>query len=260
MRCLACRMKIEMNQSYNCSRVGPWDPVRSFLERRKQPSKRRENSQTSSSSCVVRSIKSRPNFPNNSQCLPLPGLSILLIPFSFDFVDALCISTVLGFLCESINRRLWSARCSSNSKVAISATLGEEHCFNVSSLGSETERGLKTSPGDAASKPVAKLPSEARASTRRTEMQESSSANSLFGEKKNVEMADETPPRPNSLPSLEETPSQRPLSSSPKDTWSEPSGRRASVHWGLALVAAFELALSMIRDRMLEDSADSDST
>lgn len=28
------------------------------------------------------------------------GISILLIPFSFDFVDALCIATVLGFLSE----------------------------------------------------------------------------------------------------------------------------------------------------------------
>lgn len=35
-------------------------------------------------------------------CL-LPGISILLIPFSFDFVDALCIAAVLGFTRDKID-------------------------------------------------------------------------------------------------------------------------------------------------------------
>lgn len=32
------------------------------------------------------------------------GTSILLIPFSFDFVDSLCLAAVLGFLCEVGNK------------------------------------------------------------------------------------------------------------------------------------------------------------
>ncbi|CAM9440375.1 unnamed protein product [Ectocarpus fasciculatus] len=37
---------------------------------------------------------------NEPRNLLMFGMSILLIPFSFDFVDAVCIATVLGFLCE----------------------------------------------------------------------------------------------------------------------------------------------------------------
>lgn len=35
-----------------------------------------------------------------SSCYLCTGVSILVIPFSFAFVDALCIATVLGFLCD----------------------------------------------------------------------------------------------------------------------------------------------------------------
>lgn len=51
-------------------------------------------------------------------------MSILLIPFSFDFVDALCIAAVIGFLCETVDMlvlRWGDRRGARNNKVAISA-------------------------------------------------------------------------------------------------------------------------------------------
>ncbi|CAM9779260.1 unnamed protein product, partial [Pylaiella littoralis] len=57
------------------------------------------------------------------------GMSILLVPFSFDFVDALCIAAVLGFLCEAAGKLKvlpWSAWRGTRNKVAISAPEGGE--------------------------------------------------------------------------------------------------------------------------------------
>ncbi|CAM9446615.1 unnamed protein product, partial [Ectocarpus sp. 12 AP-2014] len=61
-------------------------------------------------------------------------MSILLIPFSFDFVDGLCVAVVLGFLCEAGDKlaTLGNAcrRKRSRKKVTVSAGEGdgsEEH-------------------------------------------------------------------------------------------------------------------------------------
>lgn len=56
-------------------------------------------------------------------CRPhVAGVSILLIPFSSDFVDSLCIAAVLGFLCEVGNKLISvQGRRDSNSRVAVSA-------------------------------------------------------------------------------------------------------------------------------------------
>ncbi|CAN0294982.1 unnamed protein product [Pylaiella littoralis] len=52
------------------------------------------------------------------------GMSILLIPFSFDFVDAVCLAAVLGFLCQAVGvlaALLWGAWCGTRNKVAVSS-------------------------------------------------------------------------------------------------------------------------------------------
>ena len=50
---------------------------------------------------------------------PFTGVSILLIPFSFDFVDALCVATVLGFVCAVSNAFISRGMFATSSKVAV---------------------------------------------------------------------------------------------------------------------------------------------
>lgn len=69
---------------------------------------------------------------------------VLLIPFSFDFVDALCIAAVLGFLCENVDTlvSLGSAGRSASNKVAVSVPEGEGETQSGASL--DYEDGLPT--------------------------------------------------------------------------------------------------------------------
>lgn len=55
---------------------------------------------------------------------PLTGVSILLIPFSFDFVDALCVATVLGFVCAVSNEFISRGMFVTSSKVAATGSDG----------------------------------------------------------------------------------------------------------------------------------------
>lgn len=62
-------------------------------------------------------------------CRELPaGMSILLIPLTFDFVHAICSAAVLGFLCEALDKivLLRASPRGTHSKVAVSAMEGGE--------------------------------------------------------------------------------------------------------------------------------------
>ena len=52
------------------------------------------------------------------------GVSILLIPLSFNFVDSLCVATVLGFACAVSNRIISNGMFATSSKVAVTGSQG----------------------------------------------------------------------------------------------------------------------------------------
>ncbi|CAM9690672.1 unnamed protein product, partial [Hapterophycus canaliculatus] len=89
------------------------------------------------------------------------GMSILLIPFSFEFVDAVCITTMLGFVCQTMD--------------AIVARVGARRRGNkvVVSAGGEDRYTLDYDGGEATAKT---LPCDRSISTSRKGFRRSSSA------------------------------------------------------------------------------------
>ncbi|CAM9349910.1 unnamed protein product [Ectocarpus sp. 8 AP-2014] len=88
-------------------------------------------------------------------------MSILLIPFSFDFVDAVCIATVLGFLCEAGDKAVvrLGTRVGGNKVAVLAADEGkpETDCEVGETTGKTVPYGLdasrKTSVSAAATVP-----------------------------------------------------------------------------------------------------------
>ena len=76
--------------------------------------------------------------------LHFAGVSILLIPFSFDFVDALCVATVLGFVCTVSNKIVLRGLFNKSSKVAV-ISLGQDVALE-SSQDNNTRRVSSVSP------------------------------------------------------------------------------------------------------------------
>lgn len=70
--------------------------------------------------------------------LPFAGVSILLIPFSFNFVDALCVAIVLGFICTVSNKIISRGMLAASSKVAVTGT--EERLSSEMNLHNKTRR------------------------------------------------------------------------------------------------------------------------
>lgn len=193
-------------------------------------------------------------------------MSILLIPFSFDFVDALSIATVLGFLCESVNKlgRVWSAPRGSRNKVAISAAPMENQSGNPDAEAGKTSSIenvptlTKTPSTSNHERPSgifrSKPPSEDQSAFSGTKT--SSTAQPPIGLLRRIESAS---PRNNLLPPLEEKYLARQDTFSPRgkgtaETASAKPSAPAAVHWGLALVAVSELLLSVIQDHILNKS------
>lgn len=214
------------------------------------------------------------------------GISILLIPLSFDFVNALCIATVLGFFCEQIDRlgRLWSAarRGKAINKVAVTGAMGK-HETPLASGPPDAEAGAaKATAGDTSTgvadleaatadgalllRPKLLLPS---CHSQHDMLQITSAPTTPRGERVRLM------PRNTVLPPIEkkklertETPALRrggPPSS--RCVTSSPTGAREAssagppvapvvVHWGLALVATMQLVLSVIRDHQTRDASD----
>lgn len=83
----------------------------------------------------------------------LPGISILLIPLSSEFVDALCIATVLGFLSETGTK--WLSRYGTiDSKVAATADYEphpQRRLMNTHSTTLDTRRVLAQRQGNLSS-------------------------------------------------------------------------------------------------------------
>ena len=234
------------------------------------------------------------------------GMSILLIPLSFDFVNALCIATVLGFLCEVVDKleRLWSARRSNANKVAVTAVTAVSDATGKDEIplasGPDAEAGEATSrAGDTSTPGVADVLGAAttdallrpkflsNSKSHSAVLQIASAPVSPTGER-----AEPLPkgsnnnsrsPRNVVLPPIETTKTKKqhereetmthrggrgtPSSSkyvslsspppprSPRDQASAPVGPRV-VHWGLALVAATQLVLSVVRAQTLDTSDD----
>lgn len=200
--------------------------------------------------------------------LGVAGISILLIPFSFDFVDALCIATVLGFLCEFGDKlgRRWSARRGNGGTVAVAAMGDMEENHTVSGPVTITTAAGETSTTAAANREfgttdallrpkfLPSLRSEAEV------LQIASAPASPRGERvpltkgKTLQRNIVLPPlqikKESTAPRSDSSP--RNVRVSPKRPTDVPAGP-VSIHWGLALVAAAQLVLSVIRDQTQDE-------
>lgn len=75
--------------------------------------------------------------------LILAGIPVILIPFSFDFVDALCVATILGFLCGIGNRIMSQEVLDANNTVkTLQVGVTEDMILDY-----ETRRSSKTRSG-----------------------------------------------------------------------------------------------------------------
>lgn len=202
-----------------------------------------------------------------------------MIPFSFDFVDSLCIATVLGFLCEvgdKLNTRQALIRYGWN-KVAVSAGGGDEQgkgeddekatdCDSVSlkkrtsaiQLSPSEDRTTQRDPRVArhahrrrtvcTSTPSLPHPEQERAGSDRTVPVSQASLRTHPSRhilRRGSDMSRTTLGTAMSsrslLPQLRST---RRRSSQPTDPVSPP------LHWALALVALAELVLSAVNNHM----------
>ncbi|CAN0022943.1 unnamed protein product [Ectocarpus sp. 6 AP-2014] len=106
---------------------------------------------------------------NEPRNLLMFGLSILLIPFSFDFVDAVCIALVLGFLCEAGDKAVvrLGTRVGGNKVAVLAAEEGEPEtdCEVGETTGKTVPYGLDASRKNSAS--AATVPLTRRHSTGR---------------------------------------------------------------------------------------------
>ncbi|CAM9353417.1 unnamed protein product [Ectocarpus sp. 12 AP-2014] len=86
---------------------------------------------------------------NEPRNLLMFGMSILLIPFSFDFVDAVCIAAVLGFLCEAGDKAVvrLGTRAGGNKVAVLAADEGKQEtdCEVVETTGKTVPYGLDAS-------------------------------------------------------------------------------------------------------------------
>lgn len=198
-------------------------------------------------------------------------MSILLIPFSFDFVDALCIATVLGFLCEFGDKLgcLWSAGRGGGNKVAVAVTAGNDETYVTLRPDSETGAAT-TAAGDtlmsatdreAGGQGAPRLKYMTSAKGHQAILGIASAPTSPRGERVPLSQGNGLP-RNFVLPPIvtkEKSKSPRGASSSKLTSSSPRSPRGASpgplvVHWGLALVAAAQLVLSVIKDQVQDSS------
>lgn len=199
------------------------------------------------------------------------GISILLIPFSFDFVDALCIATVLGFVCEFGDKLgcMWSARRGSGIKVVVTAAAaGKEESHLAPDPDSEAGVGTTTT-GDTSTGVVDQVIGTLDALLRpkfipscrsHTDILQIASAPTSPRWEHVSPAKGKTPPRNVVLSPIEKKSStpRRDISSkpvppsspgSPRDVLADP----VVVHWGLALVAAVQLVLSVFKDQTTSD-------
>eukprot|EP00752_Nemacystus_decipiens_P005826 g5266.t1 len=202
------------------------------------------------------------------------GISILLIPFSFDFVNALCIATVLGFLCEVGDKlgRVWSAQTAKVNKVAVSDDAGKDELPVAS--GADVEALATTATAADTGRGAADLEGSTKDTLLRSKFipsfrslhdisQVASAPTSPRGELVPLGKG-RTLPRNVKLPPIkrrERTTTEREgtasmyTSSSPRGPVdAASSGGPVMVHWGLALVAAMQLVLSVIRDQAQDTS------
>lgn len=212
-----------------------------------------------------------------------PGMSILLIPFSFDFVDALCIATVLGFLCESSHKlgRLWNARRGPGgrgSKVAATEATEKDEVGNNLATGRDVQAGIITAsdtevlPGVAERGGLATDTTLFRSDTlfRPKLLPSSASHTEIPGiapaptsPRGEHDLAHgKTMPKNAMLPPIEKKRKIKMPRGAPSATYARLSpGSPAkagpvAVHWGLALAAAAQLMLSVIRDQTYDTSDD----
>lgn len=215
------------------------------------------------------------------------GVAVLLIPFSFEFVDTLCTAAVLGFLCEVGNKtilRQGRRDRVSSSRVAVFAGVRNEielECEAESLKGmgvAVVPTGLKEDGAPKLGHYSSRCSSQrrdsldfapqaspglvrARASTNGKELREFRHLPQAFLDLERTRARTNGIKRRatfhHALPSRSSRQSM--LSSiSSRDSTSEPGVSRAPsviLHWGIALVAMTELVLSAINNNHTSDTA-----
>lgn len=166
------------------------------------------------------------------------GISILLIPFSFDFVDSLCIAAVLGFLCRT-GDALVSLRHQSRRRLSSTVAVSDERDTAQELLGdgSLLAMGEATAAANARAEPF--LTSPARPSFSRALLY-LHSVNSSGRQQTGTQRSGGTM-------------SRRCSASRSAVEESAPPGSGGGMHWGIALAAAFELVLSAISDKVRDE-------
>jgi len=186
----------------------------------------------------------------------MAGVSILLIPFSFDFVDSLCIATVLGFVCEVGDTIL--LRQSRHVKIAVFDQRGTAEEEEEAKLAEQAEQGAQTPPAKSSTQRKRRQSSATPASPGEhgespvvadgAEILQARAARASFGKALiSLHYSNTSGGRRTSRTSGGSFTYHRATSENTSTVGPN------SVHWGMALAATLQLALSAISDKLQSD-------
>eukprot|EP00752_Nemacystus_decipiens_P012202 g10818.t1 len=194
------------------------------------------------------------------------GVSILLIPFTFNFVDSLCMAAVLGFLCEVLDKLIARrGRRYSGSSARVAVYAGDRGEMQLDSYGAEAEgqygpevdeKPKRSCSSRSLSARTSSLPrSERQGLERRLTSTTALEFEAANEKKRSRSLA----PRVSFgkralLSSMSSRNSTRgPGLSQPVDSGgATPYTGPIGLHWGVALVAAAEIVLSAIHSHQKE--------
>lgn len=200
------------------------------------------------------------------------GISVLLIPFSFDFVDALCIAAVLGFisgkgdrLINEVNFRQLFCFGGGNNKVAISAetelTTLDCESGSISAISDPFKRTFTKDPLGRRhtmmhihSAPQTPVRVERQAGAAAARGSKENIFNKMYGARrilKNLPFPGGSFTRSRLSSTVSESFADQPSANNmAKDR--NLGGNPTTLHWGLALAAVMQLVLNAASDQLGE--------